>query len=89
MQCAKKVVSDSLRLVDFAIGLVNSVFNLPDGQDKNRRTVKSILLVKKFLRLVKMTSGLVNASFCWPEWQAVKIISLQPVYILHAIIKME
>ena len=31
-QCAKKVVSDSLGLVDFAIGLVNSVFKLPDGQ---------------------------------------------------------
>ena len=31
-QRAKKVVSDSLRLVDFAIRLVNSVFNLPDGQ---------------------------------------------------------
>ena len=30
--CAKKVVSDSPGLVDFAIGLVNSVFNLPDGQ---------------------------------------------------------
>ena len=31
-QRAKKVVSDSLGLVDFAIGLVKSVFNLPDGQ---------------------------------------------------------
>ena len=31
-QCAKKVVSDSLGLVDFVIGLVNSVFNLPEGQ---------------------------------------------------------
>ena len=31
-QGAKKVVSDSPGLVDFAIGLVNSVFNLPDGQ---------------------------------------------------------
>ena len=31
MQRAKKVVS-SPGLVDFAIGLVNSVFNLPDGQ---------------------------------------------------------
>ena len=30
--CAKKVVSDTPRLVDFAIGQVNSVFNLPDGQ---------------------------------------------------------
>ena len=25
-------MSDSLGLVDFAIGLANSVFNLPDGQ---------------------------------------------------------
>ena len=32
IQCAKKVVSDSPGLVDFAIGLVNSGFNLPDGQ---------------------------------------------------------
>ena len=32
VQHAKKVVSDSAGLVDFAIGLVNSVFNLPDGQ---------------------------------------------------------
>ena len=31
-QRAKKVVSNSPGLVDFAIGLVNSVFNLPDGQ---------------------------------------------------------
>ena len=29
---AKKVLSDSPGLVDFAIGPVNSVFNLPDGQ---------------------------------------------------------
>ena len=28
----KEVVSDSPGLVDFAIGLMNSVFNLPDGQ---------------------------------------------------------
>ena len=31
-QRAKKVVSDSPGLVDFAIRLVNSVCNLPDGQ---------------------------------------------------------
>ena len=31
-QRAKKVVSDTAGLVDFAIGLVNSVFNLPNGQ---------------------------------------------------------
>ena len=64
-QHAKKVVSDSLGLEDFAIGLVNSVVNLPDGQvmfflsnSNNRRTMKSILLAKKRLGLVEMTSGL-------------------------------
>ena len=31
-QHAKKVVSDSPGLVEFAVGLVNSVINLPDGQ---------------------------------------------------------
>ena len=31
-QHAKKVVSDSLWLVDFAIGLVNPVLNLPKGR---------------------------------------------------------
>ena len=31
-QLAKKVVSNSPGLVDFAIGLVNSVLNLPNGQ---------------------------------------------------------
>ena len=33
-QRAKKFMSDSPGLVDFAIGLVNSVLNLPDGQAK-------------------------------------------------------
>ena len=32
VQHAKKVVSDSPVLVDFAIRLLNSVFKLPDGQ---------------------------------------------------------
>ena len=31
-QRAKKVMSDNPGLVDFAIRLVNSVFNLPNGQ---------------------------------------------------------
>ena len=31
-QRAKKVMSDSPGLVDFAVGLVKSVFNLPNGQ---------------------------------------------------------
>ena len=33
-QCAKKVVSDSPGIVDFAIRLNNSVLNLPEGQMK-------------------------------------------------------
>ena len=52
-QRAKKVVSDSPGLVNFAIGLVNSVLNLPNGQvkffvkfQKKKKTVKSILLIK-------------------------------------------
>ena len=32
LQHTKKVVSDSPGLVDFAVGLTNSVLNLPDGQ---------------------------------------------------------
>ena len=32
-QCAKKVVPDSPGLVDFAVGLVIFVLNLPDGSD--------------------------------------------------------
>ena len=32
--CAKKVVFHSPGLVDFAVGLVNSVLNLPHGQVK-------------------------------------------------------
>ena len=32
IQLAKKVLSDSPGLVDFAIGLVNSLFNLPNRQ---------------------------------------------------------
>ena len=80
-QCAKKVVSDSPGLVDFAIGLVNCVFNLCFQlfrNSNNRRTVKSILLIEKLLGLVEMTSGLVNASFSLPKWQAVKMIFFAP-----------
>ena len=57
-------MSDSPGLVDFAIGLVNSVLNLPNGQ------------VMFFGGL--MMSGQVNASFSLPEWQAVKMIFFAP-----------
>ena len=84
----QRKVSDSPGLVDFDIGLMNSVFNLPDGQEiffrnsNDRRIVRSILLVKKILGLVEMTSGLVNVSFSLPEWQAVKLIFFAPWLII-------
>ena len=59
VQRAKKVVSDSLGLVDIAIGLVNSVINLPNGQVKFLEEFKLQkyceinLLIKTFLRLVE------------------------------------
>ena len=67
-QCAKKVLSDSLGLEDYAIGLVTFALSLPDRQLKffensnYRRTVNSNLLIKKLLGLVKVMFGLVNVS---------------------------
>ena len=57
-QRAKKVVSDNSGLVDFAIRLVNSVINLPNGQVKFfekfklQKNCEINLLIKKFLGLV-------------------------------------
>ena len=84
IQRAKRVVSDSPGLVGFAIGLVNSVINLPDGQvkffeeSKLQRNCEINLLVKTFLGLVEMMFGLVNVSFSLPEWQAVKVTFFAP-----------
>ena len=85
-QRAKKVVSDSQGLVDFASGLVNSVINLPDGQVKFfeefklQKNCEINLLIKTFLGLVEMMFGLVNFSFEFslPEWQAVKMTFFAP-----------
>ena len=44
----KEVVSDSPGLVDFAIGLVNSVLNLPDGQDCWLKYVANIVFCSLF-----------------------------------------
>ena len=74
-QRAKKVVSDSPRLVDFAIGLVNSVLNLPIGQVEyfEEFNLQKNCEIKKCWGLFEMTFGQVNASFSLPEWQAVKM----------------
>ena len=47
LQRAKKVVSDSPGIVDFAIGLAIFVFNLPDGQ-------------ALFFGKIQITEGLIN-----------------------------
>ena len=66
-------MSDSPGLVDFAIRLVNSVINLPDGQVnfieefKLQKNCEINLLVKTFLGLVEMIFGLVNVSFRLPN----------------------
>ena len=63
------MVSDSLGLVDFAIGLANSVLNLPDGQVKyfdEFNLQKNCEINSAHLgggRLVEMMFGLVNANF--------------------------
>ena len=60
----------------FAIGLVNSVVNLLDGQVKFfeefklQKNCEIHLLIKTFLGLVEIMFGLVNVSFSLPEWQA-------------------
>ena len=83
-QRAKKAVFDSPGLVDFVIGLENSVLNLPDGQVKCfeefklQKNCEINLLIKTLLGLVEMMFGLVNVSFSLPEWQAVKMTFCAP-----------
>ena len=74
MRVLKKVVSDSPGLVDFAIGLVNSVLNLSAGQVKffeefklQKNCAINPQLIKKFLGLVEMNFGLVKASHSLPK----------------------
>ena len=77
-------MSDSPGLKDFAIGLVNSVINLPDGQVKFfeefklQKNCEINLLIKTSMGLVEMMFGLVYASFSLPEWQAVKMTFFAP-----------
>ena len=81
-------MSDSPGLLDFAVGLVNSVINLPDGQlkffeeYKLQKKCEINLLIKTFLGLAEMMVGLVNVSFSLPEWQAIKMAFFAPCSIL-------
>ena len=83
-QCAKKVVSDSPGLVDFVVGLVNSVLNLPDvqvrffGKLKLQKNCNQSCSAKNFFWQVEMVFGLVHVSYSFPEWQPVKLTFFAP-----------
>ena len=78
-QCAMKFVSNNLPLVDCAIGLVNSLLNLPAGQVKffgefklQKNCIQSCSS-NIFFKAVKETLRLVRARYSLPKWQAVKL----------------
>ena len=61
---------DSVGLVHFSIGLVNSVVNLPDGQEKIivkfnllQKNCNQSCLSKFIFRRAEMTFGLLRASY--------------------------
>ena len=73
-QHAKKVVSDSLGLVDFAVGLVNSVINMPNEQQQQVNFSRKFTLQKNCYQLCssKIFFGLItlvleHVSCCLPE----------------------
>ena len=73
VQRAKKVVSDNLGLVDFAIEPVNAVLNMFNGQVKvfvefKLHTCKNCEINQKFWGLLEMNFGLVLASYSLPKW---------------------
>ena len=74
-----------MHLLDVAIGLVNSVSNLPEGQVKFffeefklQNNCEINLLIKTFLGLVEMMFVLVNVIFSLPERQTVKMTFFAP-----------
>ena len=84
-------MADSPELVDFAIGVVNSVLNLPNEQvnfllqggwgERGGFTLQknsNQCSTKVFSDLVEVTFGLVHASYSLPKWQAVKLTFFAP-----------
>ena len=78
-QRAKKVVSDSPGLMDFAIGLVNSSEIFFRNSSNGRTVINPAHQI--FFGLVEMTFGLVHASYSLPEWQAVKLTLFAPCFL--------
>ena len=65
--------------MDFAIGLVIFVLNLPDGQVQFFGKFKLQKdQSKRVLRLIEMSCGLVHSSYSLPEWQAVILTFFAP-----------
>ena len=72
LQHAKKVLSDILGLVDFAIRQVNSALILPDQQVKFFGVLKLQIEEMLSILFIKMTSGLVLSNYSLPALQASK-----------------
>ena len=76
------MVSDSLGLVDFAVGLVNSVLNLPD---------RRVIFLGGEFKLQKNCNQSCSSNFFWAstcylqlaKWQAVKLTFFAPWLSLH------
>ena len=81
-------MSDSPGLVDFAIGLVNSVLNLPKRQVKffeEFKLHKNCVINPAHQNVfgqVEINFGLVHVSYSLPDWQAVKLTFFAPCYLL-------
>ena len=79
-----QIKSACTELVDFAIGLENSVLKLPDEkvkffeEFKLQKNCEINLLIKTLLGLVEMMLGLVNVRLSLPEWQAVEMTFFAP-----------
>ena len=92
-QCAKKVMSDILWLVDFAIGLVNILSTWPTGkwcffeQFEKQKNYEINSARQKAFRASgnDVCSGLVIASFSLFEWQAVKTVFFAPTLICSSL----
>ena len=80
-QCAEEVVSVSLGPVDFAVRLMSSVLNLPEGQVtffweyKSQKSCNQSCSLLFFV-LVEMIFGLVRGSYSLSVCQAVKLLFL-------------
>ena len=92
VQRAKKVVSDSPGLTDFAIALVNSVLNLPGGQVKwsfKEFKLHKNCVINPAYQIEKVFGASWNEfwastyqlSYSLPEWQAVKLTFLTPAVV--------